>query len=74
MIKLQINTLLGDRSYWWLAATTQINYSIIRNLATHKSQRISYPTLEKLCVALNCEPGDLLLRMPILPLPKLALD
>ena len=35
MIKLQANKLLGERTYWWLSATTQINYSIIRN-ATHK--------------------------------------
>ena len=64
MIKLQINELLGDRSQLWLAKTAQINYSVIRNLASQRSQQITYPTLEKLCVALECEPGDLLIRVP----------
>lgn len=60
MIKLQINELLGDRSHWWLAQATQIEYSVIRNLASQRSQRISYAALEKLCMALQCQPGDLL--------------
>jgi DNA-binding Xre family transcriptional regulator len=54
MIKLEINELPGDRSHWWLAQATQIEYSIIRNLASQRSQRISYATLEKLCVVLKC--------------------
>jgi DNA-binding Xre family transcriptional regulator len=62
MIKLQINELLGNRSHWWLAQTTQIEYSVIRNLASQRSQRIGYATLEKLCTALDCQPGDLLTR------------
>ncbi len=63
MIKLQIDKLLGDRSHWWLAKTTQINYSVIRNLASQRSQKINYSALEKLCVALNCAPGDLLIQV-----------
>ena len=63
-IKLQINKLLGDRTYWWLAATTHIDYSVIMNLATHKAQRITYSTLHKLCAALKCQPGDLLVMTP----------
>lgn len=64
MIKLQINELLGDRSHWWLAKTAQIEYSVIRNLASQKSQRINYATIQTLCDVLNCEPGDLLVEMP----------
>jgi len=60
MIKLQINELLGEHSHWWLAQTTQIEYSVIRNLASQRSQRINYDTLEKLCTALKCQPGELL--------------
>jgi DNA-binding Xre family transcriptional regulator len=64
MIHVEINKLLGDRSYWWLAATAQINYSVVMNLATHKAQRITYSTLYKLCGALKCQPGDLLVMLP----------
>ena len=64
MIKMQINELLGERSHYWLSKTTQVEYSVIRNLASQKSQRISYAAIEKLCVALKCEPGDLFVRAP----------
>jgi DNA-binding Xre family transcriptional regulator len=60
MITLQINELLGDRSHSWLAKITQTEYSVIRNLASQRSQRINYATLNKLCDALKCQPGDLL--------------
>lgn len=69
MIKLQINERLGARSHWWLAKTSQINYSVIRNLASQRSQQVAYSTLEKLCDALECEPGDLLVRVPDLKVP-----
>lgn len=67
MIKLQINELLGNRSQLWLANTSRVNYSVIRNLASQKSQRINYSTLAKLCRALKCEPGDLLVKVPRTP-------
>jgi putative transcriptional regulator len=69
MIKLQINELLGDRSHYWLAKATQINYSVIRNLASQRSQQISYCNLEKLCVALKCKPCDLFFHVPDLDAP-----
>jgi DNA-binding Xre family transcriptional regulator len=64
MIKLQLQELLGDRSHYWLEKTTGIEHSVIGNLATQKSQRIDYYTLEKFCVALDCLPGDLLVIVP----------
>ena len=63
MVKLQINELLGDRSHYWLAKTAHIEYSVIRNLASQKSQRISYTTIQKLCDVLKCEPGDLIVKL-----------
>jgi putative transcriptional regulator len=63
MIKLQLNELLGDRSHYWLEKTTGIEHSVIGNLATQKSQRIDYTTLDKLCDALDCDPGDLLVKV-----------
>ena len=63
MIKLQLNELLGNHSHYWLSQKTGIAHSTIRRLASPKSRRISYATLDKLCSALNCKPGDLLVRV-----------
>jgi putative transcriptional regulator len=69
MIKLQLKELLGDRTHYWLQKTTGIDHSVIGNLATQKSQRIDYSTLDKFCVALDCQPGDLLVRVQEPPRP-----
>ncbi|HEX6187552.1 MAG TPA: helix-turn-helix transcriptional regulator [Pyrinomonadaceae bacterium] len=58
MVTLRLDDLLGDRSYYWLAQETGIAYSTIRRLASPKSERIYYTTLDKLCDALECTPGD----------------
>lgn len=67
MITLQIDKLLGDRSHYWLAQTTQIAHSTIQRLATNRTDGIRFGTLEKLCDALKCQPGDLLSRVPDQP-------
>jgi putative transcriptional regulator len=64
MIKLRLNELLGDRTHYWLQKTTGVDHAVIGNLATQKSQRIDYDTLEKFCVALDCELSDLLVIVP----------
>jgi putative transcriptional regulator len=64
MIKVQINELLVDRSHYWLAQTTNIAHSTIRSLATHRSKGIRYATLDKLCDAFECQPGELLRKVP----------
>ena len=67
MITLQIDQLLGDRSHYWLAQTTRIAHSTIRRLASSRTHGISFATLDKLCDALKCQPGDLIRRLPELP-------
>ena len=64
MITMNINELLGNRSHYWLAKATQIEYSVIRNLASQRSQRITYSALDRLCDALACELGELLVKVP----------
>jgi putative transcriptional regulator len=64
MIKLRLQELLGDRTHYWLQKTTGIEHSVIGNLASQKSQRIDYHTLDKLCDALKCQPGDLIKKEP----------
>jgi putative transcriptional regulator len=39
---------------------TGLNRNTISNLYHEKVSRVDYDTLEKLCITLNCQPGDLL--------------
>lgn len=47
-----------------LAQLTNIHETQISKLRKGKVKGISFDTLEKLCKALNCEPGDLLVLRP----------
>ena len=67
MVILQIDKLLGDRSHYWLAKTTNIAHSTIQHMARSQTRGISYATLDRLCEALRCEPGDLLRKVPESP-------
>lgn len=64
MIRINLAKLLGDRSLYWLAKESGIAYSTIHKLNKEPPHGINFDTLEKLCVALKCEPGDLLVRVP----------
>jgi len=64
MVTLNLNKLPGDRSHYWLAQTTHIALPTIQRMAKSKTQRIEFARLDKLCDALNCEPGDLLTKEP----------
>ncbi len=43
---------------------TGLNRNTISNLYHEKAKRIDFVTLDKLCTALNCQPGDLLECLP----------
>ncbi len=45
-----------------LAQLTEIHETQIGKLKNGKAKGITFETLDKLCDALNCEPGDLLVR------------
>ena len=60
MVTLQLEKLLNGRSGYWLAAQTGLAHTTIARMK--KANKISYRTLDKLCEALKCEPGDLLSR------------
>lgn len=61
-IETRIDELLGKRgrSFYWLSKNAGISYSTLWRLKKGKAQGINFITLEKLCGALACEPGDLL--------------
>lgn len=64
MIEFQLEERLGGRTLYWLAKTSGIAYSTIHKLRKAPPRGISLDTLDKLCAALDCEPGDLLKRVP----------
>lgn len=64
MIELQLDSWLGDRSLYWLAKQSGVAYSTIHKLKKTQPQGISFDVLSKLCDALECAPGDLLLKVP----------
>jgi putative transcriptional regulator len=63
MVELRLKERLGNRSLYWLAKQTGVAYSTIHKLATTATQGISFGVLDRLCNALDCAPGDLLIKV-----------
>jgi len=59
-MSLQLEKPLHGRSGYWLARQTGLAHTTIARMKNAK--KINYRTLDKLCEALKCEPGDLLSR------------
>ena len=62
MIEIRVDELLGDhgRTFYWLAKETGISHTTLWRLKKGKALGINFDTLEKLCGALKCQPGDVL--------------
>lgn len=62
MIELRIEQLLEERekTFYWLAKETGIGHTSLWRLRHGEAKGISYDFLERICRALECEPGDLL--------------
>ena len=62
MIEIRIDALLGNRgrSFYWLAKETGISHTTLWRLKKGKALGINFETLEKMCDALQCQPGDVL--------------
>jgi len=61
VIKNNLSILLGQRRMKMseLAEKAGLNKNTILNLYHAKSTRIEFTVMEKLCAALNCQPGDI---------------
>jgi putative transcriptional regulator len=61
-IKFRIEEILRKReqSLYWLSRTTGVSYTTLWRLTKDRSLGVNFATLEKLCVALRCGPGDLI--------------
>ena len=62
MIRVQIDHLLKahGRSFYWLAKETGISRTTLWRLKKDKAEGITFNTLETICRALKCQPGDVL--------------
>ena len=66
MIEVRIDELLAqrDRTFYWLAKETGISHTTLWRLKKARAYGITLDTLEKICNALNCQPGDILRLAP----------
>ena len=64
MIEVQLDKLLKmhGRTFYWLAKQTGISHTTLWRLKKGKALGINFDTLEGICEALECQPGDVLLR------------
>lgn len=62
MIEIRVDKLLKGygRTFYWLAKDTGISHTTLWRLKKGKALGINFDTLEKLCQALSCQPGDVL--------------
>jgi putative transcriptional regulator len=62
MIVPQFEKVLAKekRTYYWLAKETGVSHTTLWRLRKGKAVGINFETLEKICLALKCQPGDVL--------------
>lgn len=62
MIEIRIDELLEEhgRTFYWLAKETGISHTTLWRLKKGKAVGINFPTLERICRTLSCQPGDVL--------------
>jgi putative transcriptional regulator len=63
MIVPTLDKLLANekRTFYWLAKETGVSHTTLWRLKKGKAVGINFETLEKICRALRCQPGDILL-------------
>jgi putative transcriptional regulator len=49
-----------QRTFYWLAKQTGVSHTTLWRLKKGKAVGINFETLEKICRALRCQPGDVL--------------
>jgi len=62
MIVPRLDKLLAKEkhSFYWLAKQTGVSHTTLWRLKKGKAVGINFETLEKICRALRCQPGDIL--------------
>jgi len=64
MIKFRLNELLEERTQtvYWLWKQTGIRYATVWQMSKGEVSRLNVDVLDRICEALECQPGDLLVR------------
>jgi putative transcriptional regulator len=70
MIKIELEKLLGERSLYSLSQETGIRWGTIAAIAKSTIRRIDLESLDAICDALECQPGDLLVKVERKPRKK----
>ena len=72
MIVATLDKLLANekRTFYWLAKETGVSHTTLWRLKKAKAVGINFETLERICRALKCQPGDVLLLTNGKLLPK----
>jgi putative transcriptional regulator len=65
MIVQRLNELLEEkgRTLYWLSKQSGVRYATIWNLSRGDFGRLRVEALDRICEALDCQPGDLLIRV-----------
>ncbi len=65
MIILKLNDLLEKRglTLYWLSKQSGVRYATIWNLSKENFSALRIDMLDRICAALKCQPGDLLVRV-----------
>ena len=58
---IRIDELLEERgrTFYWLAKETGISHTTLWRLKKGRAQGINFGTMESICLALECQPGDI---------------
>ncbi|HBF6471974.1 TPA: helix-turn-helix domain-containing protein [Clostridioides difficile] len=61
-MNIQINNLLESKgkTRYWLAKQVGMTHQNLTKLANNKTESIKFESLEKICLALECSPNDIL--------------
>ena len=64
MVSNRIDEVLKEKgkSWYWLAGQTEAKHNSLWRLKQGRALSISFDLLDKICDALECEPGDILFR------------
>ena len=63
MIKIELEKLLEGRSLYWLSQQTGIRWATLAAMQNGAAQRLNLEDIDAICDALQCQPGDLLVKV-----------
>jgi len=66
MIKPMLSELLEEKgvTLYRLAKDTDLAYSTLHKFSNGRTESIDFRVLDLICATLNCQPGDVLIRVP----------